>query len=178
MEPSDEELMRRFRDGEDAAFDALYARHSGAVFGFLQRLVRDEATAEDLVQVTFTSLVRSRDRFLDSMKLTPWLFTIAANAARGVHRQRAVRTRAHETQQLGAEVSVAPPEFDPGLRREVDAAMNKLPPAQREAVVLHKVQGLSFEEVAQVLGVSPTAARIKAHRGYEKLRELLANLKD
>lgn len=178
MEPSDEELMRRFRDGDEAAFDTLYARHSGPVFGFLQRLTRDQATAEDLVQVTFTSVVRSRDRFLDHMKLTPWLFTIAANAARGVHRQRTVRARVHEEQQVGAEVSVAPPEFDPGLRREVDAAMDKLPPAQREAVVLHKVQGLSFDEVAQILGVSATAARIKAHRGYEKLRELLAHLKD
>jgi RNA polymerase sigma-70 factor (ECF subfamily) len=178
MEPSDEELMRRFRDGEDSAFDALYARHAGTVFGFLNKLTRDQAMAEDLTQITFTSMVRSRDRFLDHMKLTPWLFTIAANAARGVHRQKVVRERTAYEQKATAELTSEPPSYDPGLRRAVDEAMVQLPPAQREAVVMHKVQGMTFEEIAEVMGVTPTAARIKAHRGYAKLRELLAHLKD
>ncbi|MFT3708582.1 MAG: sigma-70 family RNA polymerase sigma factor [Archangium sp.] len=170
--------MRRFRDGEDAAFDAIYSRHAGTVFGFLNKLTRDSAMAEDLVQITFTSMVRSRDRFLDSMKLTPWLFTIAANAARGVHRQKVVRERTAHEQKASAEVVSEQPTYDPGLRRAVDEALVKLPEAQREAVVMHKVQGMSFEEIAEVMGVSSTAARIKAHRGYAKLRELLAHLKD
>jgi RNA polymerase sigma-70 factor (ECF subfamily) len=178
MESSDEELMRRFQEGDQAAFNALYTRHAGTVYGFLQKLTGDAATAEDLTQVTFTSMVRSRDRFVDGMKLTPWLFTIAANAGRGVHRQRAVRTRAHEAELASTEVTTSQPSFDPGLQREVNEAIQKLPAAQREAVVLHKLQGLSFDEIAEILGVSSTAARIKAHRGYTRLRELLAHLKD
>ena len=57
-------------------------------------------------------------------------------------------------------------------------AIAQLPPAQRDAVLMHKVQGLSFDEIAEAMGVSSTAARIKAHRGYAKLRELLAHLRD
>ncbi|MFO0600448.1 MAG: RNA polymerase sigma factor [Myxococcaceae bacterium] len=170
--------MRAFREGDSTAFEALFARHSGPVHGFVAKLTGDQATAEDLTQVTFASILRSKDRFVDGMKFTPWLYAIATNAARGVHRQRKVRTRAADEQKAMSPQSVEPTDFDPGLQRALSEAIDQLPPAQREAVVLHKLQGLSFEEVAETLGVSPTAARIKAHRGYTKLRELLAHLKD
>jgi RNA polymerase sigma factor (sigma-70 family) len=65
---------------------------------------------------------------------------------------------------------------DPGVRKRIEAAFAQLPDQQREAVVLHKINGLSFEEIAQALGISETAARIRAHRGYEKLRSLLEGL--
>lgn len=178
MESTDEELMKRFRDGEDAAFEALFGRHSGPVFGFLQRMVGERAAAEDLAQITFTSLIRSKDRFLDGMPFKPWLFTIAANAAREAHRSRQVRVRAREASLDVSETIAEPPSFDSGLQRQLTQALTQLPAAQREAVVLHKVQGLSFDEIADVLGVTASAARIKAHRGYARLRELLAHLKD
>jgi RNA polymerase sigma factor (sigma-70 family) len=62
---------------------------------------------------------------------------------------------------------------DPGLRRKLERALAALPAQQREAVVMHKVHGLSFDDIAESLGVTSTAARIRAHRGYERLRELL-----
>ena len=178
MESSDEELMRAFRDGDDAAFDLLFERHSRPLHGFLLRMAGDRVAAEDLVQVTFTSLIRSKDRFLDRTPFKPWLFTIATNAAREAHRRRQVRVRAHEAQLDAPELSVDPPSFDSGLQRQLSDALTQLPAAQREAVVLHKVEGLTFEEVAEVLGVTASAARLKAHRGYARLRELLAHLKD
>ena len=169
--------MRRFREGDDGAFELLFERHASAVNGFLRKLTGDSATAEDLTQTTFTSLIRSKDRFVDGMKLTPWLFQVAANAARGLHRHRKVRERADQAD-VAAEPIVYQPGFDPGLEREVSQAIDQLPPAQRDAVLMHKVQGLSFDEIAEAMGVSSTAARIKAHRGYAKLRELLAHLRD
>jgi RNA polymerase sigma-70 factor (ECF subfamily) len=62
---------------------------------------------------------------------------------------------------------------DPGQRRRIEQAFAKLPAQQRECVILHKLEGLSFEQIAQMLDISETAARIRAHRGYERLRELL-----
>ncbi|NTX53536.1 RNA polymerase sigma factor, partial [Myxococcus sp. CA039A] len=86
--PSDEELMERFCDGAPDAFEALFARHSGRVQGFLTRMVRDGPLAEDLLQTTFLSVIRARGRYEPGTRFIPWLMTIAANAARDTLRHR------------------------------------------------------------------------------------------
>lgn len=172
---SDEALMERFRGGEAAALEALFTRHSRGVHGFLVRMVRDEALAEDLLQQTFLSVVRSVDRFQRGAKVWPWLLTIAANAARGSlrHQRQGVEVLGEEP---GLEPSVTPTPSDPGARKRIEAAFAAMPASQREVVLLHKVEGLSFEEIAGMLGITSTAARIRAHRGYEFLRPLLEGL--
>lgn len=170
---TDEELMIRFCDGDDAAMEVLFDRHAAGVLAFLTRMVRDPAQAEDLLQTTFLSVVRAKGRYERGTAFSPWLLTIAANAARGVLRHKKY-VDAHVTAEQHSGSSVAePPDSDPKLRERLQAALESLPPPQREAVVLHKIQGLSFEEVARATGVSAGAARIRAHRGYERLRELL-----
>lgn len=168
--------MARFCDGEDGAFDVLFDRLGPVVQGFLSSMVRDRGHVQDLTQVTFMSVVRSRDRYTRGSALKPWVLTIAANAARDSlrlkHRTMEQQTETGEP----VEVAVAAEQPDPGLRRELETALGKLPEAQREAVVLHKVHGLSFEQIAAMLGATSTAVRIRAHRGYEKLKELLAHL--
>ena len=69
------------------------------------------------------------------------------------------------------------PLADPGLARLVEGALAQLPSSQREAVVLHRFEGFSFREIADLLGVSETAVKVRAHRGYERLRVLLAHLR-
>ena len=172
---SDEALMERFRGGEAAALEALFTRHSRGVHGFLVRMVRDEALAEDLLQQTFLSVVRSVDRFQRGAKVWPWLLTIAANAARGSlrHQRQGVEVLGEEP---GLEPSVTPTPSDPGARKRIEAAFAAMPASQREVVLLHKVEGLSFEEIAGMLGITSTAAGIRAHRGYEFLRPLLEGL--
>src|SRR3954447_325155 len=87
-EPSDEALMDRFCLGDEAAFDELHRRHGRDVHAFLSRMVRDPALAEDLLQTTFLSIVRSRGRYEKGAPVGPWFFTIAANAARDALRKR------------------------------------------------------------------------------------------
>ena len=65
---------------------------------------------------------------------------------------------------------------DPGLRTAIAKAFEALPASQREAVLLHKVHGLTFEQIAEALESTPTAVRIRAHRGYERLRALLGHV--
>jgi RNA polymerase sigma-70 factor (ECF subfamily) len=166
--------MQRFCSGDTTAFDALFERLAPQVKGFLTHMVRDRTLAEDLLQTTFLSVVRSRDRYQTGATVAPWIFAIAANAARDALRH----------QNLGVEVSTdklvdraaEAPMGDPGLRTALEKAFAALPEAQREAVLLHKVHGLTFEQIAESLGTSPTAVRIRAHRGYERLRSLLAHL--
>ena len=167
----DEQLMQRFCEGDAAAFEALYTRHAGGVQGFLTRMVRDGALAEDLLQTTFLSVVRSRGRYERGTTFAPWLMTIAANAARDALRRR--QHREAYTREAPEPLSTAPVTGDPGMRRQLEDALQQLSAEQREAVLLHKIEGWSFEEIASLRGISTSAARVRAHRGYEKLRQLL-----
>ena len=173
--PSDEELMERYQQGDARAMEALFERHASGVHAFLARMVNDRALADDLPQTTFLSVVRSADRFQPGLKLVPWLLTIAGNAARDTLRRKKLQVEVLHDDDDGPalEPSVEPAMSDPGQRRRIEAAFAKLPEQQRECVVLHKLEGLTFEQIAQMLEISETAARIRAHRGYEKLRELL-----
>ncbi|MCA2976831.1 MAG: RNA polymerase sigma factor [Myxococcaceae bacterium] len=173
--PSDEELMERFQDGDARALDALFDRRAAAVHGFLSRMVRDPALADDLLQTTFLSVVRSADRYQRGLKVLPWLLTIAGNAARDTlrHRRLQVEVLSDDDEGTLPEQGVQPALSDPGQRRRIEQAFAQLPPQQRECVILHKLEGLSFEQIAEMLDISETAARIRAHRGYERLRALL-----
>jgi RNA polymerase sigma factor (sigma-70 family) len=167
--------MERFCQGVVGAFDTLYARHAGALKGYLTRLTGTPSAADDVLQATFLSLVRARGRFRRGARLKPWLYAIATNAARDWRRRGSQEEAVpEEVQEEGAEMVVA----DPGLERRVRAALEALPEGTRLAILLHRFEGLSFSEVAEVLGVSETAAKVRAHRGYTRLRELLADLEE
>jgi RNA polymerase sigma-70 factor (ECF subfamily) len=169
--------MERFCDGEQAAFEALFARHAGRVQGFLSRMVRDGPLAEDLLQTSFLSVIRARGRYEPGTRFAPWLLTIAANAARDALRRRQHVEAYSKERDLSPE-SVPPGVGDPGMRRRLEDALQQLHPDQREAVILSKVEGWSFEEIASMRGISVGAARVRAHRGYEKLRQLLDGLEE
>lgn len=176
--PSDEELMERYCEGDARALEALFDRHSAGVHGFLARMVRDDALADDLLQTTFLSVVRSADRYQRGSPVRPWLLTIAGNAARDTLRRRRMGVEVQAPDETNApEPAVEPAMSDPLARAAIEKAFEQLPAQQREAVLLHKVHGLSFEQIAEALDITPTAARIRAHRGYEKLRELLEGLR-
>jgi len=165
--------MARFCRGDEAAFEALYDRYAGVVFGFLKRMLHDQATAEDAMQSTFLSFVRARGRYEGGTSVRGWLFAIATNAGRDALRRQRAR-REEPTDPAFADVSgEAPAAPDPGLARDIEVAFAALPAAEREAIILHKICGFSFDEIAASLGITATAAKVRAHRGYQRLRLLL-----
>ena len=170
--------MEQFCRGDENAFEILYARYAPQVQGFLVRMVRDAALAEDLLQVTFLSVVRARGRYQPGTTVRSWVFAIAANAGRDALRRQRARREAPsppiESMVADGDAPNDPP--DPAAARAVQEALMRLPFEQREAVVLHKMQELSFEEIAGALGITVSAAKVRAHRGYHRLRELLAPL--
>ncbi len=169
----DEMLMERFVGGDAAAFDALFARHAPRVHAYLRRMV-GSATADDLTQTTFLSVVRSRGRFQRGARFRPWLYAIASNAARD-HVRRARFEQPTEDGEIPEQAGgTAPP--DPMLERTVRTALAQLPLQQREAILLHRFEGFSFGEIAETLGLSESAVKVRAHRGYVRLRGLLAHL--
>ena len=167
--------MTRFCQGDAPAFDALFDRHGERVRRYLSRVCGDGAVAEDLTQATFLSVVRARGYFRAGARFKPWLYAIAMNAARDFRRRHKeeLTPTGELPAQAGEDASSA---VDPGLERVVRAALAQLPDGQREAIVLHRFEGLSFSEVGEALGISETAAKVRAHRGYEQLRVSLSKL--
>lgn len=168
--------MELFLDGDIRGFDALYRALTPRVRGFLRGLCGDPRLAEDLVQTTFLKIHAARETFHRGAPVEPWVFAIARRV--WLDQRRRTRRRPEDLSSDGvlperSEEPVAADGFDrldpevvSAIQRELDA----LPPAQREAVVLLKMQDLSVNEAAAVAGVSPGALKVRAHRGYEALR--------
>lgn len=155
----------------------LYDRYAPQLEMFLRRFVRDRTLAEDLLQTTFLSFVRARGRYVTTTGVRAWLYAIAANAGRDALRRRGTRKEAplHPAiLNIPADEGDLPPMSDPNVARAVEEALQRLPLEQREAVLLHKMHGLSFPEIAVALGTTAGAAKVRAHRGYQRLKVLLA----
>ncbi len=169
---TDEELMDRYVAGDRSAFRELFRRYAPVVMRLVHRgLAADEA--RDLVQQTFLLLHRSRRDFRSGARLRPWLCTIALNTRRQFLRD----TLRHRTldRELAIESSkpLEPEAASGEVAVRVRAAIACLPAEQREVIVLHWLDGLSFSEVAKLVGASEGAVRVRAHRGYRVMRRSL-----
>ncbi|WP_233585315.1 RNA polymerase sigma factor [Corallococcus sp. CA054B] len=174
---SDEVLMERFCQGDAQAFDALFQRYARPVQGYLARLTGSPATAEDLAQLTFLSLVRARGRYQPGARVRPWLYAIATNAARDhARRHRRPEDLTPEGELPLTAVADTPEPRDAGLERAVQHALAQLPEGQRLPILMHRFEGMGFAEIAEALGLTESAVKVRAHRGYARLRELLAPL--
>lgn len=165
------------RGGDRGAFELLFQRYAPRLLGLFRRSTGSDALAQDLVQQTFLHVHRARRDFRQGKPVRPWVFAIAMNVRRE-HFRRAKRRP--ETPLDGArhpEPSQAPDASTP-TERVVRRALQQLPEAQREVVLLHYYEGLSMQEVAQAVGASRSAVKVRAHRAYKVLREILDGTPD
>ncbi len=174
----DEELLA-LMDGYLAsridAFDGLYAALAGRLRGYLLSLCRNAAVADDLVQETFMQLHRSRHTYEPGRPVTPWVFAIARHVY--LMHVRGTSRRLRFEERLAAETARATRVEDPSAwmdRDALDRALKEVPADQRDAVVLHHVEGWSFSEIADRFGIKANAAKTRAFRGIRSLREHLA----
>lgn len=185
---TDEALMLAYRDGEAAAFDALYARHRGPVYRYLLRQCPGRAQADELFQEVWLAVVRARTGYEVAAKFTTWLYRIAHN--RLVDHYRATgRLGEFETplpededgEAIEFADEAAPTPEQHSLRREVVAqlvaAVASLPLAQRETFVLAAEGELSVEEIARATGVPFETAKSRLRYANARLRQLLADWK-
>lgn len=171
----DSSLMERLARGETNALGELYLRHAQPVLRFLTRSLLDTAAAEDLCQEVFLTLAGTASRYTHQGRLRSWILGIAAKKAGGWRRRQWVRTRLLGTLGLSSEGSTAPmPEH--GRRDVMEDAFEQLPIELREVLVLQLGEGLSGVEIAEVLGISHGAARVRLHRARQKLAALLETM--
>ena len=161
-------------------FERLYDEHAQAVFAFLLNLTRHEADTRDLLQEVFVKLARRPD-LLDGVRdERAFLLRLAHNLAIDLIRRRGARDKRHE--QLAGE---APSVFVPALERDegtfrdaLAAALGDLPAEQRAVVHLKLWEGLTFEQIAELLGIPLNTAASRYRYGIDKLRERLRPLYD
>ncbi|HZX95905.1 MAG TPA: RNA polymerase sigma factor [Myxococcales bacterium] len=178
MGPTDEELMSAYVAGDARAFEELFARLAPRIHGFFLRSFRDEGVADDLLQVTFMKMHRARERYRKDLRVTPWLFAIAARVRLDELRRRLRMPEDADEEALARADEQAPrdPPPDTEARDAVRAALQALPESQRAVIHLHRYEGMTFAEIAQVLGTTPGAVKLRAFRGYETLRQQLKDL--
>ncbi len=168
------DAMARYQRGNMEAFETIYSTLSGALRGYLGALAKDRVLADDLLQETFLQLHRVRHTYQPPLPVKPWVYAIARNVFL-MQRRSATRRGRHEAVADDAlpEIPV-PPEIEALADRDtVRAALAQLADGRREPLVLHHLLGMSFKEVAAVLGISEGAAKVRAHRALAELREAL-----
>lgn len=174
-EVSDEELMRRYVERGDArAFEALFSRYASRLHGLFMRSAGTRDLAADLVQKTFMHVHRARADFQQGRPFRPWIYTIALNVRREEARKRARSREVPVSTDDVREPSVQP-EARSATDRLVQRALGQLNDGQREVILLHWYEGLSFPEIAEMLGATVSAVKVRAHRAYGELRRILGD---
>ena len=180
MGSTDEELLARVRSGDDrAAFAELVRRHQAKVRSLLRRLTcGDHAKADDLAQETFLRAFRAAGQFEGRAQLSTWLCTIAYRtflAARRAGREELARSGDElEDQEIGTRVSdaMAKERAAPDralLRHDVERALARLPPAERDALALTFGRDMTHEDAARILGCPLGTLKTNVARGLAKL---------
>jgi RNA polymerase sigma-70 factor (ECF subfamily) len=180
-------LIDSLRDGSEAAYEELIRRFQQPVYALALRLLDDQGEACDVVQEVFLKVFRKIGNFRSESSLKTWIYRITVNEAHNArrwffrHRRREVELdntpeQARDWKEIIADGSRSP--YDVALDREqhlmIEAALEQINPIFREAVVLRDIMDLSYEEIAEVIGVSLGTVKSRILRGREALRDKLA----
>jgi RNA polymerase sigma-70 factor (ECF subfamily) len=186
-------LVDRAKQGDRDAFSALIEKHASAVLTVAWRIVGNRALAEDVAQETFMAAFRALPNFRADARFSTWLYRIAVNKCRDALRSK---TAVKETDTLDGENT-----FEPALRHaqgsagmsgvhrtpeeqlmdkhratRITEALGELSPVYREAFVLRHVEGLSYEEMSEVLGIEGSTLRMRVYKARQDLSRSLAEL--
>jgi RNA polymerase sigma-70 factor (ECF subfamily) len=187
-EASDRELLDRCRLGDETAFDDLVVRHQQRAFNIAFQVLRDHEDATEVAQDAFVRIYRSIDSFRGECEFTTWLYQIVVNLSRNKHRWWKRRGR-QASVSLDSMVETADGEVPVQIAGNTDAPdvqavkvefvkllgrrMAELPRKFREVLILRNVDGLSYEEIAELLDCSIGTVKSRIARGREALRKSL-----
>lgn len=166
-------LMIDYQKGKMDAFTGLYDALKRPLIRYLWTFVRNQTTAEDLLQETFLQLHRARQTYTPPRPVRPWIYAITRHVA--LMQLRSMRRRKEVLpDEVLPEIPV-PPEMDQlADRQTVQRLLGTLPREAQEVLILHHLLGMSFEEVGQIVGIAPGTAKVRAHRALKKIRDNLA----
>jgi RNA polymerase sigma-70 factor (ECF subfamily) len=175
---SDVQRMLEFCAGDDSAFDPLFDRWAQPLLHFLERMVHDKATAEELVQEAFLRVHRARERYRPEAKFSTWLYRIGTNLALNELRRPQRRNRHTSSNSPALQLvskAPAPDDLVESLRRgeRVGRELERLPDRQRAALWLSAVEGMSYADVASALETTEKSVKALVHRARVALVQRL-----
>jgi RNA polymerase sigma-70 factor, ECF subfamily len=171
---SDTELMAAVRDGDLVQLGTLFERHHVGLFNFFLRLTGNRQLSEDLVQESFIRILKYRKTFRQPGEFRPWLFKLARNAVAAHFRKHG---RDHlppgEPDEQACERPLALDQLQRAeSARQLRAALMQLPYERREVLLLSRFGELRYDEIAELLGCSVGAVKLRVHRAVRQLREV------
>ncbi len=180
-------LMLRLQQGDDEAFPPLFRRLAPRVLQYVRRLVGSDARAEELTQDVFVQVFRFRHRYRPESRLSTWVFAIATNLSLNELRrpERRLRVDLHAAPGGEGEGPAEPQLADPAavdperdaasreLAHALEAAVGALPPKQRAALLLSRIDGMAYRDVADALGTTEGAVKALLFRATHGLRDRL-----
>jgi RNA polymerase sigma-70 factor, ECF subfamily len=185
--PTDEELVRRFNDGDREAYSELVTRYQDRIFTLCLRWMRHRQVAEEVAQDIFIAVYRALPRFRGEAKFSTWIFRVATNHCKN---RRLYRQRRHVDQHEplegrprddGPERQL--PDHGPGTDRAahrseavemLQEALDSLDESHRTIVVLRDIEGLSYEEIADILDLARGTVKSRLHRARAHLARTLS----
>lgn len=170
--------MVKIQDGHLDLLGVLYARYSEKAYRLCYRTVTDSEMAEDLVQEAFLRVLRFRAQFRGDARFSTWLYTIVRNVCLDHVRKRTRENAAVGEMRIdptGCEQSMS---LDTSEMSAIKRAFDALKPEQKKMLVLSRVDGIGYKEIAEKLGFTEGAVRVRIHRALRKLKSDIARLKE
>jgi len=163
------EIIRQAKAGDERAFAALVDQYLPRCLRFARQMLLSAEDAEEAVQDAFVRVYDALPRFDETMRFDPWLFRILANRCRTLR----VRVRRQESMVVFSETTpeqAVGPDGDEAASADLWALLEALGPEQREAFLLHHVEGMSYEDMATATGVGVSALKMRTKRACDLLR--------
>ncbi len=186
-ELTDEELILEFQQNNTVkAYEILVERYKNPLTNYVFRFLGDYETCVDVVQETFIKVYRYKDSYSSIAKFSTWIYTIAGNLARTEYQRRRRRKffsinafgdDKEETFDIPDENYRPDQITDSGIKDEIiQKAIQKVSPAYREMVILRDIQGLSYEEISEISGITVGTVKSRINRGRAQLQKLLEDI--
>jgi RNA polymerase sigma-70 factor (ECF subfamily) len=185
-ELSDEELISEFQqNGTEEAFGIIVQRYKNPLINYVFRFLGDYEACSDVVQETMIKVYRYKDTYSSVAKFSTWIYTIAGNLARTEYRRQrrrnffSISDYGEDQKQFDLPDEVYRPDVmtDSGIKDEIiQKALLKVKDAYREAVILRDIEGMSYEEIAEILGVNEGTVKSRINRGRAQLQDLLKDI--
>lgn len=188
LNDADAALIARCKGNDLTAFDEIVERYQHKIYRYVKRLVNNETDAEDITQEVFLKVLNSLHGFREESSLQTWLFRIATNLCRDTLRRRQRERgwlplwRNADEDETEIEVDLPDTREDPErlllqqeLSKVLHSAIERLPVAMRQVVILHDIESLSYEEIAQSLGVPVGTVKSRLFHARTRLRNALAS---